>query len=160
MREKEISENLLKNTGEISIQESLMDALERSCSTEREWIKQGIVDVPVDVLPVPDGISGADDFRKISMEQMTDGLKKLQEMRYSIDAGIGKNAEYWSMRDHNSGLDYQNGYRRVYDAFYGHDAIRLEYFNAQWNIINGRHRIWLAKQLGIKSLPASVLTEK
>lgn len=81
-------------------------------------------------------------------------------MKLTIDAGVGKNSDYWSMHDYKKGLDYPNGYLRVYEAFYGNDAIRLENFNNQWNIINGRHRIWMAKQMGIKIVPANVLRQK
>lgn len=123
-------------------------------STEEDWIDEGIQDVSVETLPQPEGIGGDEDFKKISREEMQDGLEKLQEMKPIIDSGQGASSDYWANVDASNGASYADGYRRVYDAFYGSDAIRIVDDRGQIDIINGRHRIYLAKEMGIESLPA------
>ena len=87
------------------------------------------------------------------MEHMQAGLKRLDEMLPMIKSGEGKDGDYWSDLDRVKGLDYQTGYRSVFDAFYGDDAIRVTFDKSNYDIVNGQHRIWLAKQMGIDSLP-------
>lgn len=121
-----------------------------------QWQERGVIDVPVRDLPNIDDIQGSQDFKKISEAEMVDGLHKLSLMKSDIDQGPGRSSDYWRKFDEQEGLDHANGYQRVYDAFYGGDAIRLNKIGDQYEVINGRHRIWLAQQLGYNALPASV----
>ena len=106
---------------------------------------------------MPKDISNTLDFQKIPMDEMKAGMKKLQEMLPTIESGVGASGDYWAERDRELGLDYPNGYLRIYEAFYGHDAIRVEKSGSNYEIVNGRHRVWLAKQMGIGKLPVSVV---
>jgi hypothetical protein len=115
--------------------------------------KSDIQDVPVADLPDPEGISGPEDFTKYSSDTLESGIQKLQEMKPTIDNGTGNSSDYWNNYDQVHGLDVPNGYRIVYDSYYGGDHIRVEKSGDTYNIVNGRHRIWLAKQMGIESLP-------
>jgi hypothetical protein len=124
------------------------------------WIDRGIQNVCVADLPEPDGISGPDDFKKVSQAVMQAGILRLQEMLPMIEGGEGKNSDYWAQIDQQRGLDYENGYQRIYEAFYGNSAIKLERIGNQYAIINGRHRLWLAKQMGIMSLPVQVVERR
>ena len=90
---------------------------------------------------------------------MMAGLSRLQEMQPLIEEGTGANSDYWRAIDTERGLDYADGYQRVHEAFYGNDAIKVTVDGTNYDIINGRHRIWLAQKMGIDYLPMQV-TEK
>ena len=94
------------------------------------------------------------------MTEMKAGLEKLQEMLPIVERGEGTSKDYWASFDTQKGLDYEHGYQRIYEAFYGDDAIRLNHNGNQYDIVNGRHRIWLAKRMGITNLPARVIEKK
>lgn len=122
-----------------------------------DWVDRGMQDVPVADLPEPEGVEDANDFEKISPEEMKVGLTRLQEMKPVIDSGEGANTDYWREFDRERGLAYPDGYQKVYESFYGQDAIRLDKDGHQYDIINGRHRIFMAKQMGIGTVPARVI---
>lgn len=138
-----------------------LDALEDmpEPTEQSEWVDRGIQPVSVRDLPEPEGIHDEDDFVKVSVDEMQAGLERLQEMQPAIESGEGASSDYWAQFDRERGLDYAHGYRRIYDAFYGQDAIRLVKDGDRYDIVNGRHRIWLAKRMGITTLPAR-LTER
>lgn len=138
-----------------------LDQLEQAESSKQvEWVDEGIHDVPVASLPEPEGIAGEDDFQKITAEEMRAGIERLQEMKPAIESGEGANSDYWAEVDAANGLSYSEGYRRVYDAFYGHDAIRIVDNNGELDIVNGRHRIWLAEEMGIETIPARIIRRR
>lgn len=112
----------------------------------------------VNVLDImqPDDITGPEDFKKVSVEEMEAGMHRLQEMLPSIENGEGATGDYWSQKDQAEALEYKDGYRRVYDAFFGDDRIRLSKTGDTYDVINGRHRIWLAKRMGWSSIPAFI----
>ena len=45
---------------------------------------------------------------------------------------------------------------RFFDLYFGGDHIRVDRINSSYDVTNGRHRLWLAQQEGIKSLPVRV----
>jgi len=122
-----------------------------------KWVNKGINNVKLSELPDVDGISGASDFKKVSMNEMKDGLQKLKHINNVMNQGNGNDSFYWSEFDKQKNLSYSDGYQRIYEAFYGGSAIKVTKDGNQYSITNGRHRIWLAKQLGIKLLPAIVV---
>ena len=122
-------------------------------TNDQEWVDREIQIINVNDLPVPEGVDSDEDFKKVPMEDVRAGIQRWQEMRYIIDKGIDNNSDYWAKLDQESGLEYSNGYQKIYDAFYGSDAIRVEKDGNDFSIINGRHRIWMAKQMGITQLP-------
>lgn len=122
------------------------------------WVDQGIQSISVADLPAPEGIMSEADFSKVSANDMKAGFAKLEEMRSTIESGEGANSDYWRAVDQQHGLVYANGYQRIYDAFYGDDAIRLNWDGTSYDIINGRHRIWLAQKLGMDTLPVRLIT--
>lgn len=131
----------------------------KNIHNEDKWIDRGIISVSVEDLPNPEGISGDADFKKVSSEDMQKGLLQLQEIQTAIKTGSGVDGDYWTQVDNSKGLEYEHGYRRIYDAFFGEGAIKLTKVGNSYDITNGRHRIWLAKRMGLKTLPARV-TEK
>jgi hypothetical protein len=124
---------------------------------EGRWVDRGIQDVPVSALPDPDWVNSRSDFQKIPASEMEAGMKRLQAIQQMEARGLPSNSDAWRAVDQKLGLDYQHGYQSVYEAFYGDTAIRLEKDGDRYNIINGGHRIWLAKRNGISSLPARVI---
>lgn len=125
-----------------------------------EWVDRGILDVPVADLPDPEGIEGSADFQKLSAPEMKAGLDRLEEMKPTIASGKGASSDHWAEHDRQHGLDYAHGYQRVYEAFYGNDAIRVDKDGDRYDIVNGRHRVWLAKRMDINDLPARVIERR
>jgi len=91
---------------------------------------------------------------------MKAGIEKWLSMKPVIESGIGNNRDYWADIDHKKGLSYSEGYQRIFEAFYGKESIRVEKIGDSYNIINGRHRIWLAKRMGIKELPINLVEKQ
>lgn len=121
-----------------------------------EWVDQSIQTVKVADVPDPD-LTGAQDFQKVPIGEMQTGLQRLQEMKPAIDQGIGNSRDYWAEVDKRFGKSYPDGYQKIYEAFYGLDSIRVTKDGDQYDITNGRHRIWLAKRMGIETLPMRVI---
>lgn len=122
------------------------------------WEDKGIVDVPVKDLPRPDGVNSPQDFNHhISYPDTVEAFDELQKMKPLIDKGY--TGDNFALIDRESGVDYANGQQRFYDLFYGNDAIKVNKDGNQYDIINGRHRIFVAKEKGYDSIPAHV-TEK
>ena len=126
-------------------------------NNQGDWKDRNIQNIYVDNLPYPDEIKNGDDFKKVSLEEMKAGLNRLQEIRPIVEKGTGNSSDYWAKIDQQKGLNFSSGYQRIYDAFYGQDAIRVEKNGNTFDIINGRHRIWLAKQMGIEQLPIHLI---
>ncbi len=120
------------------------------------WQEIGVTPVALDALPLTEGIQGEEDFRKVPIEEMRRGLLRLQEMLPTIECGEGVSSDDWAAQDRALGLAHAEGYQRIYDAFYGADAIRVVQEGERYDILNGRHRIWLAREMGIAALPMHV----
>lgn len=131
-----------------------------TAATGSRWVDSGIRGINPMHLPDPEDISGPDDFRKVSEEDMRSGLERLQEMRPVIESGVGASSDYWADYDRAHGLDYEHGYQRVYEAFFGNDAIRVNWDGTNYDIINGRHRLWLARRMGMDWLPVRVIERR
>jgi hypothetical protein len=61
--------------------------------------------------------------------------------------------------DEKSGVTYENGLLRIYEAFFGQqDYIYLERprGSSSFSITNGRHRVKVAQDLGWDAIPARV----
>jgi hypothetical protein len=121
-----------------------------------QWIATRIDAFDLSLLPPMDGIPSSP---KVTSEELRVGIAKLQEMKPDIDSGIGRSKEYWASVDRNQGFDYPNGYQKVYDSFYGSAPIRIEKVGSKYEVVDGRHRVLVAQQMGIKFLPV-VLVEK
>jgi hypothetical protein len=104
-------------------------------------------------------VHGPQDFRKVSYEEMLVGVERFdREVRPAVEGGATK--EYFEKQDTASGVDYERGLTRLYDAFYGTEAIRLERVDGRHIPVNGEHRLFIARQLGLSSLPASVAAKE
>lgn len=130
---------------------------QQDAPAESEWVDRGIQDVAVDKIDTSDmtHVNGPEDFKKVSYDEMAKGFQKLETV---VQPGVEKGAggdDFYKL-DQQQGLDYANGYQRVYDAFYGGDAIKLEKDGEDYRVINGAHRLYVAKELGIQTVPARV----
>jgi len=47
-------------------------------------------------------------------------------------------------------------YHQFYDHDVNHDFIKLEWVGDHYEVTNGRHRVWMAKQMGLRHMPAMV----
>jgi hypothetical protein len=100
------------------------------------------------------------EFLKVDEDAMREGIEKLPYVldliQDRLDRPFSDNSAYFERLDRQTGRDYQNGLQRVYEAFFGGQHIRLERWRgeAKWDIINGRHRIEVARELGLEAVPA------
>jgi hypothetical protein len=117
----------------------------------------GVRDVAIDQIDLSDSpIRGPADFHKVPYDDVVEGLGKLEEVvRPAVVDGA--DAGYFERLDAERGLSYEHGYQRVYDAFYGTDAIRLERVGERYAVINGYHRLFVAQALGLATIPARVV---
>jgi len=126
---------------------------------QSSWVEKGISNVKLGDLP---SVKDIDEkaFQKISQEEMKSGLMRYLEMKNMIDNGCKNSRESWAEKDREMGLRYRDGYLKIYDAFWGPDKIRVTKDGEKYTIENGRHRIWLAREMGIAELPMSVVEKR
>jgi hypothetical protein len=127
---------------------------------ENEWVDKGIVDVPVTQIDLSDSwVKGEQDFKKVSPQEVRRGFQTLEK---DVKPAVAKGAtgDDFRVLDQNRGQEYANGSQRVYDAFYGNDSIRLEKVGNQYRVINGYHRLFIAKEMGIELVPARVIEKQ
>ncbi len=137
---------------------------------------------PVDALPAPSGfreqpiqllhpeirpvalalidlsdspIRGAADFRKVPHAQMVDSLSKLTQVQQWIEQGA-TDQWLWEIAQER-GLSGVQGYHNIYHVFYGDEAIALEKVGNGYRVLNGYHRLAVAIELGLTTIPARVV---
>lgn len=144
-------------TGAMGLIANVLSSLATTVAPVRAWQEMGIKDVALSEINLSDSyVHSLEDFKKVSYEAMVNGIEKLQvTVRPAVAAGA--NGDTFSDLDAQQGQPYEQGYRRIYDAFYGDDAIRLEKVKGQYQVTNGYHRLFVAQQLGLDSLPANVV---
>jgi len=133
---------------------------ENANKAQSDWVEKGIQDVPVDKIDVSTSyVKNEADFKKVSHQDMAKGMQTLQgEIRPAVSNGA--DGEYFYQLDQQRGLDYAHGSQRVYEAFYGQEPIRLEKIGDRYNVTNGYHRLFVAKEMGIETIPASVIEKQ
>jgi hypothetical protein len=102
------------------------------------------------------GVTGRESFRKTGYATMREGTQRLDEVVLpAVRNGAG--GEHFAAMDAQRGLDYEHGYQRVYDAFFGDDSLRLDArADGSYGVTNGYHRIYVARELGLRTLPARI----
>ncbi|MCG3209811.1 MAG: hypothetical protein FOGNACKC_03438 [Anaerolineae bacterium] len=126
-----------------------------------KWVElPEVQDVPIDRIDLSDSyVHSSEDFKKVSRLDMIEGLKKLEQV---VKPAVqnGADADYFSQLDAQLGLDNKNGYKNIYDVFYGssqnNSTIKLDKLGDTYKVNNGYHRLYVAKELGLKTIPARI----
>jgi ribosomal protein S18 acetylase RimI-like enzyme len=143
-------------TGNLAALDMLLhDAAEREADDEAdlsEWVTV-FTQVPVNHLPNPEEFRDEYDFEQDVLNTLREALNRLQVMQPYIESGDGHQRAYWEARDAQEQLPGEATYCSVYDLFYGDEAIRVTKTDNGYDITQGRERVWLAKRLGVKTLP-------
>lgn len=137
-----------------------IESAESSQFAQNDWVDIGIVDVDLAKIDLSDSpVHGPDDFHKVSYEEMKDGFEKLQnDVLPAVEQGANGD-DFWQM-DQERSSEYREGFQRVYDAFYGDSSIRLTKVDDHYEVVNGYHRLYVAKEMGLSSVPARVIQNR
>lgn len=129
--------------------------------TGSRFQERGIVSVPLGAIRLEgdQAIRRAGDFYKVPFATMLDGVRRFSsEVLPEVEKGAGK--DYFRQKDSESGVEYQYGLLRLYEAFYGDEPVRLTKMrDGRYEVTNGRHRLFAARAAGLESIPASVVEE-
>jgi hypothetical protein len=132
-----------------------MASIQGEVKSHSDWMDRGILDVPVEDLPDPEGVSNPADFNHhITWEDAQAATTRLPDIQKQVHAG--KTGHDFSDSDQAKGLSYQQGERRIFDLYYGSDPIKLDKDGSEYTVVSGRHRIFAAKETGLKTIPARV----
>jgi len=122
------------------------------------WIDRGIMDVPLSQIDTSDSsVHGPADFRQSSPHDlMLEGVRRLDAViRPAVQQGA--DGDDFSAYDTQHDLDHAHGYRRVYDAFYGDEPIRLNKDGDRYTVEAGYHRLFVAQEAGLITIPAQII---
>ena len=128
--------------------------------TRNSAVPEDVEKVPVDKINNPD-VNGPEDFS--SPEQYASFRREaemLKQMQPAMEQGAGP--ETWDAWDkhnqigHHTPDGYTRGYTDVYKGYYENDTIALEQRGDQYEILNGRHRAYVAQEAGLEEVPARV----
>lgn len=123
----------------------------------------GLVNLDVDLAdldenPILDDDASNGTFGKGGLSR-ADYRWAVQTWNDTVGPGVssGKTRDDFAARDARSGARPMRRTADVYDMFLGADRIRADRQpDGSLNIVNGRHRLLIARELGIKSLPGQV----
>jgi hypothetical protein len=106
---------------------------------------------------IDDDRNGALAFDKVSRDKVEAGLDRLKSVVEPAVA-MGKGSDYFSARDNAEGLSGEQSYSGVHKWFYdSNHAIKLTRTQSgRYEVTNGYHRLAVAREMGIESLPAVV----
>ncbi|HMJ72832.1 MAG TPA: hypothetical protein VK471_05630 [Solirubrobacterales bacterium] len=125
-------------------------AVSRIGQTEMEEVELDRVDLS------QSAVEGPASYRKADYATVREGIQRLDEVVLPA-VRRGEGVGYFRNLDAQKGLSYERGYQRVYEAFFGDDSLRLDLRpNGTFGVTNGYHRIHLANELGLRTLPARV----
>ena len=124
--------------------------------TGSQGMPDGWEDVPLAAVDDSDsGVTGAESFGKgYSPEDLTWAFGALHEVVLPAMAR-GKGLDYFRERDHAEGRIGSRSYADTYHGFFGKgSAIKLDRrADGRYGVGNGYHRIWVAKRMGLSSVP-------
>ncbi len=119
---------------------------------------EGVAFVPLSQIDTSDRNIGSEDFGKgYSPADLTWAYHALHEVVLPA-VGRGEGVDYFQKRDASEGLSGTRSYTDTYLGFLGPDnAIRLNRAGDRYQVANGYHRIWVARNMGLDSIPARVV---
>lgn len=101
-------------------------------------------------------VTGRSDFKKgFSPEDLAWAHEALLDVVLPSLAA-GKGIEYLRERDQAEGRIGTRSYADTYSGFFGDASIKLEWTGGSFNVTNGRHRIWVAQEIGVDTIVAKV----
>jgi hypothetical protein len=111
--------------------------------------------VRIDQIDLSDSpVHSSSDFSKVSHEEMVDGLTKLRQVKRWIEQGATD--QMLREIDEEQGLSGAQGYHNIYRVFYGDSAIKLDWVDGRYQVTNGYHRLSVARELGMETIPARI----
>ncbi len=123
-------------------------------------IPDGYSLVPLALIDDSDSrVGGPEDFKMdCSPEDLEWGFTALQQVVLPALAR-GKSLDYFRDRDTRDGLMGNRSYSDTYTGFFGaSEAPRFtRQVNGTFRIANGFHRVWVARRLGLDSVPGQVV---
>ena len=125
-------------------------------------VAPGIQDVSLDQIDLSDTyVHCLADFRdRAPHDELVEAIRKL-EATVQPAVGQGADGDYFARLDAQQGLDYAHGYQRVYETFYGSfEPIRLEHVGSAYKVVGGYHRLFVARELGLSTIPAHIVNPK
>ena len=124
------------------------------------WVDTGIHNIPINKIDLSDSyVNGPEDFQHVPYSEMVRGVRILEnEVRPAVEQGADN--EHFRELDQQRGVDYAHGTQRVYETFYGGEPIKLNKIGDRYVIDGGYHRLYVAKELRLDSIPARVLERR
>ena len=118
-----------------------------------------IRDIALDLIDLSDSpVHDVTDFRKVSKAEMIAGFAKLAQVRRWISQGATDSWLYdVDQAERAKGTPEAQSHHNIYRVFYGPDAISLERVGNRYRVLNGQHRLAIAKELGWTTIPARVV---
>jgi hypothetical protein len=117
----------------------------------------GVSMVSIDSIVDDGSITGPADFTKgYNIDDLSVAFEMLLDVVLPAVA-LGKDRDYFRERDAAANRYGTRSLSDTFSGFFGDSAIALERQpDGCFRVANGRHRIWLARHLGITSVPARV----
>lgn len=117
-----------------------------------------IRDIPLDLIDLSDSpVHDETDYHKVPKAEMIAGFEKLARVRQWISQGATDQQLYDVDRAaREGGLPEAQSHHNIYKVFYGDSAIKLEKAGNRYRVINGYHRLAVARELGWTMIPARV----
>ena len=131
---------------------NIRDDLDLSDDNDRSDLSPYVLE-NVDVYTVKDPhfVKSLSDFNDLEFyKQMLHDGKGVQSL-YDADPDA-RLESYWIEFD----AQHDTNYTKTFRIFYSDDPIKISEKDGVYEASNGEHRIWLARQLGIRYLPAQV----
>ncbi len=100
-------------------------------------------DAPLDEVETPQFAPG--EWQQADVTDMRHSFSRLPEIRQAIDGGY---IDKLVASDPDAA--------RIYSWFYGTESVKLAWYQGQYTITNGKHRVALARMLGLPNVPATV----
>lgn len=123
---------------------------------------EGLTEVALKDINESDIRSVADFHNPEKHAALTREAIMLKQMQPSLAGGTDVELFHgWDQANqigHYSPAGYIRGYADVYHSYYGDEAIALEAkADGRYNVINGRHRLAVAREVGLSKVPARML---
>lgn len=117
----------------------------------------GIHDVDLQAIDSSDREIAPDAFNKgYSVEDLKWAFHALHEVVLpALASGLGE--DYFRQRDAREARQGVRSYSDTFSGFLGGDAICLAPRNGSYTVVNGYHRIWVAREMGLSRVPARVV---